>query len=318
VPVAPLIPVGPVAPPASGTVAAPVEDAHSIAATSVTLARSVADLYRGAGGHAAKDSRARAVHRARMGTVGPPVPAKRAPDAHGGFRVRARRRSRSSSAAARSPTARTASGRCGRSICFSTARTINQFDVYVGTSSGSLLAALAANGVTSREMVMVLMSEPSDAFPGLDAGTPLSPNLAGLVRTGAMLPRRALELGWRVATRCDRGSLIDGLLRILPAFTARAGIERYLRAILGRARPQRRLPSGLARALSRRDRPRQLRARDLWRAGLGRRPDLARGRGVDRAAVLYAPVRVRDRDLVDGGVYSTTNLDVAVAHAPRS
>ena len=30
--------------------------------------------------------------------------------------------------------------------------------------------------------------------------------------------------------------------------------------------------------------------------------------------VLYAPVRVRDRDLVDGGVYSTTNLDVAVAH----
>jgi hypothetical protein len=30
--------------------------------------------------------------------------------------------------------------------------------------------------------------------------------------------------------------------------------------------------------------------------------------------VLYAPVRVRDRDLVDGGVSSTTNLDVAVAH----
>ena len=30
--------------------------------------------------------------------------------------------------------------------------------------------------------------------------------------------------------------------------------------------------------------------------------------------VLYAPVRIRDRELIDGGIASTTNLDVAAAH----
>src|SRR3954447_22650102 len=34
-----------------------------------------------------------------------------------------------------------------------TNRTVNQFDVYVGTSAGSFVGALAANGVTPEEMM---------------------------------------------------------------------------------------------------------------------------------------------------------------------
>src|SRR5579864_7244366 len=112
-------------------------------------------------------------------------------------------------------------------------RTINDFDVYVGTSSGSVLAALAANGVSSLEMMQVLVAHPPTAFPGVDPGTLLTPNLGGLLRTGVMLPRRALELGWRVASRRDRGSLIEGLVRVLPAgLYSTRGIEGYLREIL--------------------------------------------------------------------------------------
>jgi predicted acylesterase/phospholipase RssA len=33
-------------------------------------------------------------------------------------------------------------------------RTVNQFDVYVGTSAGALIAALAANGVTPERIVL--------------------------------------------------------------------------------------------------------------------------------------------------------------------
>src|SRR5437868_14164182 len=35
-------------------------------------------------------------------------------------------------------------------------RTVNQFDVYVGTSAGSFVASLAANGVTPAEMMRVV------------------------------------------------------------------------------------------------------------------------------------------------------------------
>src|SRR3712207_9132594 len=34
-------------------------------------------------------------------------------------------------------------------------RTVNQFDIYVGTSAGSFVASLAANGVTPEEMMRV-------------------------------------------------------------------------------------------------------------------------------------------------------------------
>ena len=34
-------------------------------------------------------------------------------------------------------------------------RTVNQFDVYVGTSAGSFVAAAVANGVTPEEMMRV-------------------------------------------------------------------------------------------------------------------------------------------------------------------
>ena len=82
-----------------------------------------------------------------------------------------------------------------------------------------------------------------------------------------------------------------------------------------RARPHRRVRRARLRAVPDGDRPRHLRAGRL------------RGRGVDgsegvpistavRASgalpMVYAPVRVHDRDLIDGGIVSTTNLDLAI------
>src|ERR687896_1948489 len=44
-------------------------------------------------------------------------------------------------------------------------RTVNDFDVYVGTSSGSLVGALAANGVTPEQMMRVVNGQPVPGFP---------------------------------------------------------------------------------------------------------------------------------------------------------
>jgi predicted acylesterase/phospholipase RssA len=195
---------------------------------------------------------------------------------------------------------------------------VNQFDVFLGTSSGSFVAALAANGVTSEEMMQVVLGERPTAFRDLDAGTLLPLNVSGLLRSAIGLPRHLLELSYQLATARGGGALVDALLAFadsLPAgFATTAGIERYLREVL--ADPER---SDDFRTLAR---ELYIVATDLdscERIVFGEPgwDDVPISRAVSASSalpVLYAPVRIGDRELIDGGIVSTTNLDVAAAH----
>ncbi len=195
---------------------------------------------------------------------------------------------------------------------------VNQFDVYLGTSSGSFVAALVANGVTSEEMMQVVLGESPATFHDLDAGMLLPPNLAGLLRSAVGLPRHLLELGYQLATARGGGALIDAMLDFadsLPAgFATTRGIERYMSEVL--AHPER---SDDFRALAR---ELYIVATDLdscERIVFGEPgwDEIAISRAVSASTalpVLYAPVRIGDRELIDGGIVSTTNLDVAAAH----
>src|SRR6195952_3721392 len=71
-------------------------------------------------------------------------------------------------------------------------RSVNEFDVYVGTSAGSFVAALAANGITPEEMMRVVNEQVPSPFPDLDLGTLLQPNLREFVKKGALLPLRTV------------------------------------------------------------------------------------------------------------------------------
>src|ERR1700681_1149260 len=55
-------------------------------------------------------------------------------------------------------------------------RTVNQFDVYVGTSAGALIAAAVANGVTPEEMMRVLVQQVPTPFPDARVSSLLNPN----------------------------------------------------------------------------------------------------------------------------------------------
>src|SRR5258705_682576 len=99
-------------------------------------------------------------------------------------------------------------------------RTINQFDVYVGTSAGSFVAALPANGVTPEEMMRVVNQQVPTPFRDIDVGTLLRPNLVEYARAAVNLPFRALDVVREIAGHVKGASIMDiglGLAEGLPS-----------------------------------------------------------------------------------------------------
>src|SRR4029077_2875253 len=73
-------------------------------------------------------------------------------------------------------------------------RTVNQFDVYVGTSAGSFVAAAVANGVTPEEMMRVIVQQVPTPFPDARIGSLLKPNYREFVTRGLLFPLRLAHL----------------------------------------------------------------------------------------------------------------------------
>src|SRR5437660_588579 len=73
-------------------------------------------------------------------------------------------------------------------------RTVNEFDVYVGTSSGSFVAAAVANGVTPEEMMRVIVQQVPTPFPDARVSSLLRPNYGEYLTKGMLLPFRVLAL----------------------------------------------------------------------------------------------------------------------------
>ncbi len=198
----------------------------------------------------------------------------------------------------------------------STNRTVNQFDVYVGTSAGAFVAAAVANGVTPEEMMRVIVGQAPTPFPDARASWLLRPNYREFVTRGLQFPLRLTHLLLALAQDIGQVSAIDlvlGLAEALPAGLYSAdGIERYMRRILsdpGRSDDFRQLGAEL-----------YLTATDLdtcERVVFGAEGwvEVPISRAVSASSalpMLYKPVEIRNREFVDGGIASTTNLDIAV------
>jgi len=194
-------------------------------------------------------------------------------------------------------------------------RSVNQFDVYVGTSAGSLIAALAANGVTPEQMMRVVNNQTPTPFHDINLDMLLRPNYLEFARKGIQLPLRLAGLA-RAVGRVRALSPVDlaiALAEALPSglYTG-SGIERYVRAVLSdpdRTDDFRLLETELYLAATDLDTcERIVFGAEGW-------DDVPISRAVAASAalpMLYKPVEVKGRELVDGGIVSTTNLDIAV------
>jgi predicted acylesterase/phospholipase RssA len=200
-------------------------------------------------------------------------------------------------------------------------RTVNQFDVYVGTSAGSFVAALTANGVTPEEMMRVVDQQVPTPFRDIDLNTLLRPNFGEFAKSAAMMPFRTLRLAHELATQLGQVSAMDlvlGLAQGMPSGVySGSGVERYVRSVLdgpGRTDDFRTLGNELYLAATDLDTCERI---VFGSEGWDDVPISTAVRASTALPMVYKPVKVRERELVDGGIVSTTNLDIAVEAGAR-
>lgn len=196
---------------------------------------------------------------------------------------------------------------------------IGRFEIYVGTSAGAFVASLVANGVSAERLFAALNGDEEAAGlrrPG--RRTLMRLNIAGLARATYRVPLGALAIAAQMATRPGSVSLVDAVTRLADGVPNGlydgGGIERYLRETFS--------GPGLTDDFRQLSRRLYLVATDIDRCErvvYGERgfDDVPISAAVAASAALpmvYTPRRIGGRSLVDGGIFSTTNLDVAVAH----
>jgi NTE family protein len=202
-----------------------------------------------------------------------------------------------------------------------TNRTVNEFDIYVGTSAGAFVSSMIANGVTPEEMMRVLNRDLPSPLRDIDLGTLLRPNFSGFLKSGLMFPFKLASVLREMAENLGEVSAVDlatGLAGALPkGIYSGRGIERYVAQMLGdpdRTNDFRLLEPELYLTAT------DLDSTERVVLGEGEWADVAISEAVAASGALpgiYEPVEIKGREFIDGGILSTTNVDVAVERGAK-
>jgi len=195
-------------------------------------------------------------------------------------------------------------------------RKSGEFDLYVGISAGSILAAFLANGITVKEMCSSVLGEADGGFL-LRREDIYEMRLGNLLR---FLGRSVRNLGSVIRHIRKSGepvtflNLLAVLQQFLPAgFFSNANLERYVARALsgeGRSNDFRAVRKPLAIVATEVD------TAERWIFGEGGRKDIPISKAIQASTaipVFFEPVRIEDRHFVDGAAERVGHLDIPAA-----
>lgn len=193
--------------------------------------------------------------------------------------------------------------------------TVNDFDIFVGTSAGALVTALIANGFTPHE-IMQFMDNRHPEIGGIRGGDIFQTDLVDYARRLLHLPRALLQLGIHSIMQPADFALSDLIwefTEVLPTglYDGNA-LERYVRKILEMPERSNRfdfLEKQLYVVAT------ELDSGNRAVFGQGGKAIVPISRAVAASSavpVLYRPVQIFGRDYLDGGLNGTASLDLAI------
>jgi predicted acylesterase/phospholipase RssA len=196
-------------------------------------------------------------------------------------------------------------------------RTVNDFDIFVGTSAGALVSALLANGVSPEEMLGAIEGRNSTVNP-IQPHHLFSINYHDIVNWGLSLPKKLASAWSHYLRNIGDMTAFDLLISLAEALPAGIydglALEEYVKAALDTL--------GISNTFT--DLPRDLYiiATDLdsgervvfGQDGLADVPISLAVAASSAIPLVYKPVRIGDNEYVDGGLRGNASLDLAIEH----
>lgn len=199
-------------------------------------------------------------------------------------------------------------------------RTVNDFDIYVGTSAGALVTAGLANGLSPETMLQTFEGAHPEIH-SIKRRDIFSLNTREFLRQSLAMPRTLLNAWSHYLRNWDDMTIVDlvwSLAEAMPSALYDSGaLERYVRQVL----------TGPGRSNHFEDLSRELYiiATDLdsgERVVLGKNEQ--NGTSISEAVaassalpMVYKPVRIGDNECVDGGLRGTASLDLAIERGAK-
>ena len=199
-------------------------------------------------------------------------------------------------------------------------RTVNDFDIFVGTSAGALVSSFLAQGISPHEVMDALAGEHSHV-PPIQPRDVFSLSRSDLLRWGVKIPRTLAGAWSHYLRNMSDMTFFDIVWLFLDALPAGFYDNKSLELYIGRV-----LDSlGKSNHFEDLDRELYIIATDLdngQRAVFSKEahPHVPIGRAVAASSavpVLYKPVRIDGHDYVDGAARANASLDIAIEHGAK-